>query len=29
MRGLQLFIDPKDLAEVVGAVFAPLAMKKE
>lgn len=29
MRGLQLFIGPKDLAEAVEAVFAPLAMKKE
>jgi Cys-tRNA(Pro)/Cys-tRNA(Cys) deacylase len=29
MRGLQLYIGPKDLAEVVGAVFAPLAVEKE
>ncbi len=28
MRGLQLLIAPKDLAEAVGAVFAPLAMQK-
>jgi Cys-tRNA(Pro)/Cys-tRNA(Cys) deacylase len=29
MRGLQLLIAPQDLAEAVGAVFAPLAVKKE
>jgi Cys-tRNA(Pro)/Cys-tRNA(Cys) deacylase len=28
MRGLQLFIAPKDLAEAVGAVFAPISKKR-
>jgi len=28
MRGLQLFIAPKDLAQVVGAVFATISKKR-